>query len=144
MADMNFARGIAQDLRHAARRLLATPMFTIFAVLSLAVGVAVTTAGYSVINLLFFMDFGVPAPDRIAFVVTPYDGQFLRGAVSIPDFHDLRAAQTSFDRISASTGFQTSATLASTTEVLTGEAVDGQYFSTLEVGAAAGRTIQPD
>jgi putative ABC transport system permease protein len=140
---MTFTRGIVQDLRHAARRLLATPMFTIFAVLSLAVGVAVTTAGFSVINLLFFMDFGVPAPERVAFVVTPYEGRFLQGAVSIPDFHDLRAAQTSFDRISASTGFQTSATLASTTEVVTAEAVDGHYFSTLGAGAAAGRTIQP-
>ncbi len=140
---MTLTRGIVQDLRHAARRLLATPMFTIFAVLSLAVGVAVTTAGYSVINGLFFMDFGVPAPDRVAFVVTPYDGQYLRGSVSIPDFHDLRAAQTSFGRISASINFQTSATLASTTEVLTGEAVDGHYFSTLGVGTAAGRPIQP-
>src|SRR4051794_22128448 len=36
------------DLRLAARRLLATPLFTIFAVLSLAIGVAVTTAVYSI------------------------------------------------------------------------------------------------
>ena len=34
------------DLRLAARRLLATPLFTVFAVLSLAIGVAVTTAVY--------------------------------------------------------------------------------------------------
>ena len=72
---MTVIRGIAQDLRHATRRLLATPIFTVFAVLSLAVGVAVTTAGYSVINMLFFMDLGVPDPDRAAFVVTPYDGR---------------------------------------------------------------------
>lgn len=140
---MSITRGLAQDVKQAARRLLATPMFTAFAVLSLAVGVAVTTAGYAVINQLFFMDFGVAAPERVAFVVTPYDGRFLRGAVSIPDFHDLRTTQTSFDRISASTGFQTSATLASTTEVVSAEAVDGHYFPTLGVGAAAGRTIQP-
>ena len=140
---MSVTSGLAQDFRQAIRRLIATPMFTLFAIASLAVGVAVTTAGYAVINQLFFMDFGVPAPERVAFVVTPYEGRFLRGAVSIPDFHDLREAQTSFGRISASTNFQTSATLASTTEVLTGEAVDGHYFLTLGVAAAAGRTIQP-
>jgi putative ABC transport system permease protein len=140
---MNITSGVAQDFRQALRRLIATPVFTIFAVLSLAVGVAVTTAGYSVINVLFFMDYGVAAPERVAFVVTPYDGWFMRGTVSIPDFHDLRQAQTSFSRLSASTGFQTSATLASTTEVVSAEAVDGEYFSTLGVVAAAGRTIEP-
>ena len=41
------------DLRLAARRLLATPLFTVFAVLSLAIGVAVTTAAYSVVDSIF-------------------------------------------------------------------------------------------
>ncbi len=139
---MNATCGISQDLRQAARRLIATPLFTVFAVLSLAVGVAVTTAGYSVINMLFFMDLGVPEPDRAAFVVRPDNGQMLRGSLSSPDFADLRAVQTSFARIAASTAFQTSATLASTTEVLTAEAVDGEYFATLQVAAVAGRMIQ--
>src|SRR5207244_5489632 len=45
--------GFATDLRVAARRLLATPLFTIFAVLSLAIGVGVTTAVYSVVEAIF-------------------------------------------------------------------------------------------
>ena len=40
-------RGFSRDLRLAARRLFAAPLFSIFAVLSLAVGVGVTTAVYS-------------------------------------------------------------------------------------------------
>lgn len=140
---MTVIGGIAQDLRHATRRLVATPIFTAFAVLSLAVGVAVTTAGYSVISMLFFMDLGVPDPDRAAFVVRPNNGQMQRGSLSLPDFDDLRAAQTSFARIAASAAFQTPTTLASTTEVLTAEAVTGEYFPTLQVAAVAGRMIQP-
>lgn len=140
---MNATRGVAQDFKHAARRLLTTPIFTVFAVLSLAVGVAVTTAGYAVINQLFFTDTGIAEPERVALVMTPYDGRMLRGSVSAPDFQDLRAAQTSFDRLSASRWFQTSATLTSTTEALTAEAVDGEYFLTLGVPAVIGRVIQP-
>jgi len=140
---MTVIGGIAQDLQHATRRLVATPLFTAFAVISLAVGVAVTTAGYSVISILFFMDLGVPDPDRAAFVVRPNNGQMQRGSLSSPDFDDLRAAQTSFGRMAASAAFQTPATLASTTEVLSAEAVDGEYFATLQVAALAGRMIHP-
>ena len=59
------------DLRLAARRLLATPLFTIFAVLSLAIGVGVTTAVYSVVDSIFLRDAGARDPDRLVFVVVP-------------------------------------------------------------------------
>jgi len=51
------------DLRLAARRLLATPLFTVFAVLSLAIGVAVTTAVYSAVDSIFLRDAGARDPD---------------------------------------------------------------------------------
>ncbi len=63
--------GVLGDLKLAVRRLLATPLFTIFAVLSLAVGVAVTTTVYPVADSILLSDPGIADPDRIAFVVTP-------------------------------------------------------------------------
>jgi putative ABC transport system permease protein len=131
------------DLRLAARRLLATPLFTLFAVLSLAIGVAVTTAVYSVVESIFLRDAGARDPDRLVMVVTPYDGLIVHGSISLPDFQDLRAAQTSFTSISASASFTPAVASASTTELLAAEAVDGAYFSTLGVSPAIGRTIQP-
>src|SRR3989442_1768316 len=131
------------DLRLAARRLLATPLFTIFAVLSLAIGVAVTAAVYSVVDSIFLRDAGARDPDRVVFVVSPYDGRLLTGSISWPDFQDLRAAQTSFSSVSASASFSPAVTSFSTTELLAAEAVEGAYFSTLGVSPAIGRTIQP-
>ncbi len=131
------------DLRLAARRLLATPLFTVFAVLSLAIGVAVTTAVYSVVDSIFLRDAGARDPDRVVIVVSPYDGLFVNGSISLPDFQDLRAAQTSFTSISASASFTPAVTSSFTTELLAAEAVDGAYFSTLGVSPAVGRTIQP-
>lgn len=131
------------DLRLAARRLLATPLFTVFAVLSLAIGVAVTTAVYSVVDSIFLRNAGARDPDRVVIVVTPYDGLIVTGSISLPDFQDLRAAQTSFTSISASASFTPAVASSFTTELLAAEAVDGAYFSTLGVSPAMGRTIQP-
>ena len=61
-------------------------MFTLFSVLSLASGVAVTTAVYSVVDTLFLRDLGVPRPDRAAFVVTSYGGRAQFSSLSAPDF----------------------------------------------------------
>jgi putative ABC transport system permease protein len=131
------------DLRLAARRLLATPLFTLFAVLSLAIGVAVTTAVYSVVDSIFLRDAGARDPDRLLMVVSPYDGLIVHGSISLPDFQDLRAAQTSFTSISASAAFTPAVASSFTTELLAAEAVDGAYFSTLGVSPVIGRTIQP-
>jgi putative ABC transport system permease protein len=136
------AHGFTGDLKLAARRLLATPLFTIFAVLSLAVGVAVTTAAYSVVESIFLADLGIREPERVAFVVTPYDGRLMTGSISEPDFRDVRAAQTSFSRVSAFASVTPALALPSGTEVITAEAVDGAYFATLGITASIGRVIQ--
>ena len=62
-------RGLTRDISLAARRLLGTPLFTTFAVLSLAVGVGVTTAMYSVVEAIFLREPGVRDPERLVFVV---------------------------------------------------------------------------
>jgi hypothetical protein len=85
--------GLCADLRHGLRRLVATPLFTIFAVMSLAIGVGVTTAVYSIVDEIFLRDLSVPDPEQLMFVVTPNDGRLLRGSISEPDFRDLRAAR---------------------------------------------------
>jgi len=131
-------------LRHALARLVAAPMFTIFSVISLAAGVAVTTAVYSVVDTLFVTDLGVTDPDRVAFVVARSDGRVQQTPVSDPDFDDLRAAQTTFSRLSGSVAILPSVATTGHAEILPAEAVDGAYFTTLAVGAQLGRVIQPD
>lgn len=118
-------------------------MFTLFSVISLAIGVAVTTAVYSVVDTLLLADLGVPDPDRAAIIVTPHGGRADMGSVSDPDFADLRAALTSFSSISASAAILPSVAATRNAERLTTEAVDGAYFSTIGIGAAIGRAVVP-
>jgi ABC-type antimicrobial peptide transport system permease subunit len=131
-------------LRHALARLAAAPMFTIFSVVSLAAGVAVTTAVYSVIDSMFVGDLGVAGAERVTFVTTPGGGMGPSGLLSDADFADLRAAQRSFASLSTSLSLLPPVTAATTAEVLPVEAVDGTYFATLAVGAQRGRLIQPN
>lgn len=131
------------SVRLAAIRLVATPLFTLFAVLSLALGVAVTTAVYSVVGDLMLRGPGVHDPETVVVFVNSYDRRTVRVQMSEPDYRDLRAAQRSFSSLSGSAMFFATVTTASTTEMMGGEAVDGEYFSTLGVGAAIGRVLQP-
>ena len=122
-------------------RLAATPMFTLFSVISLASGVAVTTAVYSVVDTQFLRDLGVPQPDRAAFIVASYGGRPQYGALSAPDFEDLRRAQRSFSSLSATAAIMPAVASTTTAEIVSAEAVDGIYFTTLGITAPFGRTI---
>jgi putative ABC transport system permease protein len=130
-------------LRLALARLIATPLFTIFSIVSLATGVAVTTAVYSVVDSLLLADIGVADPERTAVLVTPFGGLSQRSAISEPDFEDLRRTQTSFDMMSAAAAIQPAIAANGNAETTNAEAVDGAYFATLGIGAARGRVLQP-
>src|SRR5688572_23645875 len=117
-------------------------MFTLFSVLSLASGVAITTAVYSVVDAVMLRDLGVRDSHRAAFVVTASAGRLRPSALSAPDFEDLRREQRAFTSISASASIVPA--VASTThgELVAAEAIDGEYFTTLGITAARGRVIQ--
>jgi predicted permease len=131
-------------LRLALARLIATPLFTIFSIVSLAAGIALTTAVYSVVDTMLLADLGVSDPDRAAIVVTPHGGRAQRGSISHLDFEDLRRVQTSFSSLSASSPIQPAVAANSNAEIVMTEAVDGAYFSTLGVGPALGRVLGPE
>jgi predicted permease len=138
--------GLGRDIRMAVRRLCTTPLFLVFAVVSLALGMAVTTAVYSVLYSILWQPLEVKDPQRVMFVTAPVRGGGRldwRAVMSYADFRDLSKEQDSFSDLAASTPF--SQTLASdrVSEIVDGEAVTGNYFQTLGITAAMGRPLQP-
>ena len=134
--------GLWRDLWLAARRLAATPLFTTFAVLSLALGVGVTTAVYSVVDSVFLKGLGILEPGRVVFVVTAQDARLTHDLISDRDLDALRERQRSFLNVAAFMDISAAVASPVTTEELPGEAVDGAYFSTLGVRTIVGRAIQ--
>ena len=141
-APLRLLHGFSGDLRLAARRLAATPLFTIFAILSLAVGLGVTTAAYSIVDSLFFAPSGIADEDRVVKLATRWEGNLVVGGISRPDYEDIRSAQKSFTDVTASTGLEVSVATPTSTDLMRAEAVDGNYFQTLGVHVALGRSIQ--
>src|SRR4029079_5578227 len=124
------------DIRLALRRRAAPPLFAAFAILSIAAGVAITTAMYSIVDGVFLRGQGIRDPDRLAVVVTPYSGRLMTGVVAEPDFRDLQAAQTSFTHLSASATSVRRLASPSMTQMMIGEAGSGSFFASPRGGAA--------
>src|SRR5712671_5341316 len=87
-----------QDLRFAARMLLKNPGFTAIAVLTLALGIAATTAIFSVVYGVLLRPLPYNDPSRIVsiFEVTP-KGTWNR--LADPNFDDFRDQSGSFEAI---------------------------------------------
>ena len=135
--------GLGADVRLAARRLAATPQFLIFATLSLAVGLGVTTAMYSILYGLVWRPIAIADPSTAVFVCPPgRAGQpQMRALLSDTDFTDLRREQRTMAAVAASRSFAQPLVAPATTDLIEGEAVTGDYFRVAGVTAQRGRLI---
>ena len=125
---------LIHDLRYGMRMLIKTPAFTLVAIVSLALGIGLNTAIFSVVNVLLIR----PVP----VVMEQERVMWLRAPISYPDYLDYAEQTKSFAGMAAATG--TSEFSLSTNgepEIIKGEYVTGNYFDVLGVGASKGRTF---
>jgi predicted permease len=140
----NPLRGLGRDLMLAARRLAATPLFLAFAVLSLAIGVAVPTTAYSTLYELMWRPVGVARPHEVVLVSSrAFGGDRWRGIASPDDFKDLQRSQRSLATLAAFTSLGQGFSAASVSEVVDIEAVTGAFFDVVSVPPLFGRVLQP-
>ena len=132
-----------QDLRYAARTLRNSPGFTIVAIVTLGLGMAVNTTVFSVINGLLLRPLPVPHAEQIAVLAMQQSGTQGFQRLSYPDYQDIRQQTEGFSDI---IGYR--ATLAGLTVDGKGDhcvlsRVTGNYFSVLGLQPALGRLILP-
>src|SRR5947208_15599642 len=86
------------DLKFALRQLRKSPGFTFLAVITLALGIGLNTAIFSLINDLFLRGLPFKEPGRVLHMYSnARERNLLELAVWVPHFQHFRAAQKIFD-----------------------------------------------
>lgn len=137
----------ASDVRFAFRSLAKAPVFSLVAVLSLALGIGANSAIFSLIDRLMLRLLPVKNPAEL--LLLDSEGNHLgnsRGAnsFSYPMYQDFLAHNQVFDGMLCRVTTPVSMSFSGQTERAAGEMVSGTYFGVLGVGAAIGRTITPE
>ena len=134
------------DVRYAFRSLRRTPALSALVVVTLALGIGLTAAPFSMLDALVFRPYPVPDPGEIVTLVgTSRDESF--GQLSSREYLDLRASTTSYEGVIANTapravGF--AAEPGATPQVRAGMLVSGNYFRVLGVEPRIGRGFRDD
>jgi putative ABC transport system permease protein len=133
-----------QDVRYAIRTLSARPAFAGVAIFTLALGIGANTAIFSVVNGVLLQPLPVHEPHRLVLpdVIAPHTG--FRISVSLPNFRDWRDRNRSFESFGGSAGRSRTLTGGDRPEVVQSRIVIGDFFETLGVEPALGRTIRAD
>ncbi len=90
------------DLRLTLRTLAKSPSFAFVAIFTLMLGIGVNTAMFSIVNGAIIRGLPFPAANRLVGVVGTSDAAGARGqGISLADFADLRARQTTLEDLAA-------------------------------------------
>jgi predicted permease len=133
------------DLKFAFRKLRQSPAFTSIAVITLALGIGLNTAIFSLVNDLFLRGLPFKEPSR---VVHLYGGDKSRDLVDIgvsaPRYQHYREGQTLFDGFAAENGFLFTLTGIGDPVQVFGGRLTSNYFDVLGVRPILGRNFRPE
>jgi len=148
-----------KDIRYALQMLVKHPAFTIIAVLTLALGVGANTALFSVVDAVLLKKLPVPEPERLVLFKASWGKNFSPGSYDGSNMRDpetgltvgtsfpmqtltrLRQEQGALSDISAFSPLEVNFNAGGQAEVVSAQAVSGNYYSALGVPAMIGRTI---
>jgi putative ABC transport system permease protein len=127
-----------EDVRYAVRYLRRNPRFTTVVVLTLALGIGLNTAVFSVVNTVLLKPVAYPNPERLVWIAD-YDPNTGRDFVMLQDFFDWRKQARSYTAMAAY-GYQQAAigTEEGVSQV-TAIYVAGDFWSITGAQAESGR-----
>ncbi len=131
---------LAQDIRHACRNLKRSPGFTIVALLSLACGIGVNTAIFTLVNGILLKELPVRDPHRVVQINARLDS-FTSSGFSYPAFRELRRQSSIFADVIGFWMVPVQLDSARGQNRADLEFVTGSYFPFFEARPALGRLI---
>ena len=133
------------DLRFALRQLRKSPGFTLLAVVTLALGIGMNTAIFSLIQDLFLRGLPFSEPERVVRIYGESKERDLKQMPSsVPKFWHYRDGQTVFSSIAADWGNGFIMTGSGEPIQLLGSNVTANYFELLGIRPILGRNFLPE
>jgi len=146
MRHLRWLTDFFDDARFALRSLRRTPGLTAFVVITLALGIGLTSATFSMVDGLIFRPYPVPHPGNVVSLVsTTHDSPFDR--FSYREYLDIRDKTNSYVGVVANAGMEAvgfSADPGITPRIKGGMMVSGNYFQALGVEPRLGRGFRED
>src|SRR5215510_12735500 len=137
-------RNILQDLRYGARMLSKIPIFTLIAVITLALGIGATSTLFSFVNGILLQALPYQDSERLMLVNEVSSKRGPMGGISFPNLLDWREQNRVFTGIAAwGTGGYT-LTGNGDPEQLPGSGISYNTFEVLGVPPVIGRTFSAD
>ncbi len=135
---------LRRDLRYALRIFIKNPGFTAVAVLTLSLGIGVTTAIFSMVGNILIRPLPYPDSDRIVTLLQSYAQKGLdRWRLSQADFALYREQSQMFDSLAAYSVTGLNLTGVEKPERLIATKVTADFFKVLAVNPTLGRTFVP-
>jgi predicted permease len=133
------------DLKFALRQLRKSPGFTLLAVITLAIGIGMNTAIYSLIQDLFLRGLPFSEPERVVRIYGEAKESDLKQLpFSVPKFWHYRDGQNVFSSIAADRGNGFILTGMGEPAQLLGGNVTANYFELLGIHPILGRNFLPE
>jgi predicted permease len=132
------------DLKHGVRLLARRPAFSAAAVTSLALGIGLNTALFSVVNAVLFRDTPLRSPERLVEIYSGLSHDLPHFTSSYPDYLSILEGADAFEGVAAHAFVRGILSTGGTPAMVTGEVVTANYFDLLGVPPALGRGIRPE
>ncbi len=134
-----------QDLRHALRWLAKSPAFTAVAILVLAIGIGANSAMFTLVNAMLFKPLSGRAGELVGLFSRDRTRPDDYRAFSYPNYADIRAeTRDTFDGLMAHTFAMAGLPEGDAMRRSFVSVVSSNYFDTLGVSLAAGRSFTAD
>lgn len=132
-----------QDIRYGLRTLLKNPVFTIVAVLTLALGIGASSAIFSLVNSILLQPLSYDEPERLVWL-WERQPRLERAPFTPADFLDYQSQNQTFEEISAYSNQGLTLTGAGEPERITGVIASTNIFRLLRADAAIGRAFSAE
>ncbi len=132
------------DFRFALRQLFKSPGFTLLALLTLALGIGLNTAIFSLINELFLRGLPFKEPARLVQVFSHFHEQKVDFPISAPRYMHFRDGQTVFDGFASENGIAATVSGIGDPFQVPIFKTTANYFDVVGLRTIRGRTFLPE